>query len=544
MNELAAIQEFYESLPANEQELLKAQLADQARIQRWVPSPGPQTEAYFSHADVLLYGGQAAGGKTDEIVGLALTQHRRSLILRRQYTDLGAITERACEVNGTRNGFNGSSPPKLRTIDGRLIDFGAAQNIGDENSWDGQPHDLIAFDEAVHFAESQVRHLMGWNRSAVPGQRCRVIMATNPPVGSEGWWIIPMFAPWLDPTYENPAKPGELRWVVTDERGEDLWVNGPGKVLVGTKEVKPLSRTFIPARLSDNPYLRDTDYASRLDSLKEPLRSAIRDGNFMAARSDEPFQVIPSAWVRAAQQRWTPTPPRGVPMCAIGVDVAQGGKAETVFARRYDGWYAPMVAIPGDETPDGPTLAGRLITYRRDHAIIIVDCGGGYGGSAYDHLKANEVEVQAYKATAASVRRTVDGQLKFANRRSEVYWRFREALDPDQPGGSPIMLPDDPKLMADLTAVTFEVTGQGIKALVKDAPRKAGSPDVPRRDSVVKKLGRSPDRGDAVVLAWAAGPRALTDAGRWREDQRHYGRKSATPRVDYGPRRPHGMRHR
>ncbi len=30
---------------------------------KWLPSPGPQTDAYFSQADVLLYGGQAAGGK-------------------------------------------------------------------------------------------------------------------------------------------------------------------------------------------------------------------------------------------------------------------------------------------------------------------------------------------------------------------------------------------------------------------------------------------------------------------------------------------------
>jgi hypothetical protein len=39
-----------------------------------------------------------------------------------------------------------------------------------------------------------------------------------------------MFAPWLDPNYHNPAKPGELRWVVSDEEGKDEWVNGPDDV--------------------------------------------------------------------------------------------------------------------------------------------------------------------------------------------------------------------------------------------------------------------------------------------------------------------------
>jgi hypothetical protein len=70
---------------------------------------------------------------------------------------------------------------------------------------------------------------------------------------------------------------------------------------------------------------------------------------------------------------------------------------------------------------------------------------------------------------------------------------FREALDPGQPGGSPIALPPDPKLVADLTAPTFEVTPNGIKAEPKE--------------KVCERLGRSTDRGDAVVMAWFEGPR-------------------------------------
>ena len=52
----------------------------------WVPNPGPQTDAYFCAADILLYGGQG-GGKSDLGLGLAFTAHRRSLILRRKYTN-------------------------------------------------------------------------------------------------------------------------------------------------------------------------------------------------------------------------------------------------------------------------------------------------------------------------------------------------------------------------------------------------------------------------------------------------------------------------
>ncbi|KKL09907.1 hypothetical protein LCGC14_2561160, partial [marine sediment metagenome] len=132
---------------------------------KWIGNFGPQTDAYFSEADVLLYGGQAAGGKTDLLCGLALTKHKRSLIMRRQYTDLGAIIERLREIDGTYAGFNGAPPPRLRTADGRVIDFGAAAKLGDESHWQGQPHDALLLDEAVHFLEAQIRFLMGWVRS-------------------------------------------------------------------------------------------------------------------------------------------------------------------------------------------------------------------------------------------------------------------------------------------------------------------------------------------------------------------------------------------
>ena len=79
----------------------------------WIPNPGSQTAAYYSEADLLLHGGQGGGGKTDLIAGLALTQHQRSLLLRPQYTDLGALIERVVAIAGTRKGLN-SAPPKRR----------------------------------------------------------------------------------------------------------------------------------------------------------------------------------------------------------------------------------------------------------------------------------------------------------------------------------------------------------------------------------------------------------------------------------------------
>lgn len=487
-------------MPQDEQAKVVA-LAQQATAgMKWLPNPGPQTDAYFCRADVLLYGGQGGGGKSDLGLGLAFTAHQRTLILRRKYVDLGALTDRALEINGTRDGYNGSPPPKLTTGDNRQVRFGANQHLGDEQSWQGQPFDLKVFDEATQFLEQQVRFHLGWIRSTVPGQRTRALLPTNPPMTAEGQWIVGMFRPWLDITHPKPAKAGELRWYVTDPDGKDFEVDGPQPhQFPGQHDVVlPRSRTFIPAELKDNPYLINTGYQATLDALPEPLRSAVRDGNFMAARKDDEWQVIPSAWVIAAQARWTEKPPAGVPMCAMGVDASGGGDDPMVIAPRYDGWFPPILEVPGKDIPKdriGTYCAGIIVSHRRDNARVIVDAGGGYGGPIIEHLKSNDIECEGHKGAGAGMGRTRDKQMSFANKRSEIIWRFREALDPDQPGGSPIALPNDPLLVADLTSPTWEPISQKGGMAIK----------VESKEDVCDRLGRSTDRGDAVVMAWSGG---------------------------------------
>jgi hypothetical protein len=105
-----------------------------------------------------------------------------------------------------------------------------------------------------------------------------------------------------------------------------------------------------------------------------------------------------------------------------------------------------------------------------------------------------------------------------------------EALDPEQDGGSPIALPDDPELVAELTALKWELTPQGIKV-------------TPKVD-VVKELGHSPDKADAVVMSWSAGARSITHMAQWRDDQRSgkFGGKR-TPQVNLGQRHRKPRRH-
>jgi len=172
-----------------------------------------------------------------------------------------------------------------------------------------------------------------------------------------------------------------------------------------------------------------------------------------------------------------------------------------------------------------------VMKHRRNQSVLIFDCGETNGAQAYAHCKDQEMECVAYLGMDGSSKKTEEKQLSFFNKRSETLWRFREALDPGQDGGSPIQLPDDPELVSDLTAVRWELTKGGIKATPKDI--------------VVKELGRSPDRGDAVVMAWSAGPKMITHFHEWRPDQRVGPGRShkRKPSVNMGARHRSRSRH-
>lgn len=511
MPTLDEIQTRLKALPRKEQE--KALLQAKATLKKlgfgkWIPTVGPQADAFNSKADVLLFGGEPGGGKTDLGLGLAFSQHKRSLMLRRQYTDLTGLIDGAIRIHGTRDGFNGQPPPRLTIGQEHFIDFAGCSRVGDEQHWMGKPHDLIVLDEATQFAWTQIRFLMGWLRHENPNQRVRALLPTNPPLNAEGIWVNDMFAPWLNDRYPYPAKPGELRWVITDENGKDLWVDGPDDTrmieVAGIKRLlKPKSRSFIPSSLEDNPFYAAGSYRSTIDAMGEPHRSILL-GKFKTTFNDQPNQVVPTAWIKEAQARWTTRPPEDVPMCMMAVDCSGGGKDPMVISRRHDGWYAPLIEVQGDKIPmdrSGAYCGGIIVSYRRDSSPVTVDLGGGYGGTTYEHLKSNGVEAIGFKGSEKTSKRSVSGQLKFVNKRSAALWRFREALDPGQPDGSPIMLPDDPVLVADLTASTFEPTPNGIR--------------VEPKEDVCDRLGRSTDRGDAVVMAWFEGERHATNALDW-----------------------------
>lgn len=279
----------------------------------WRPLPGPQSKAYESKADIVGYGGAAGGGKTDLSAGVILTRSERALFIRREKAQTEGVIQRLAEIVGGTVGYN-SQKAIWRIPERGLVEFGGLDNPGDERRWQGRPHDKKIFDEVTEMREQQVRFIMGWCRTSNPKIHAQVIMTFNPPTTSEGRWVIDFFAPWLDKSHPlYPTAPGELRYcaMLPDGTGNsrDMWLDRPDQfVLVdgapcydfNPKDYKPeliitpKSRTFIPARLTDNPYYMASGYMATLQSLPEPLRSQMLYGDFAAGVEDDPWQVIPT----------------------------------------------------------------------------------------------------------------------------------------------------------------------------------------------------------------------------------------------------------
>ena len=471
----------------------------------WVPQDGPQSAAYHSEADILFYGGSAGGGKTDLLLGLSMTEQERSIIFRREAVQLIGLEERMTAILGSRNGYNGTDH-LWRLPDNKVLELGSVKEPGDWIKYQGRAHDFKGFDEITHFTEAQFRTLIGWMRTDNPVVRQRVVAAGNPPTGPEGEWVKRYWAAWLDPNHPNPAKPGELRWYVTNAKGEDQEVPDSTPVMVGGELMTPKSRTFIPSRVDDNLFLMATGYKATLQSLPEPLRSQMLRGDFNAGVSDPVWQLIPTDWVKAAQARWKDRDAKGL-MTAIGFDPSRGGQDKSSAARRHGQWFDKIVTAPGSVTKDGPSAAGFIAPLIRDGAVVCID-SIGIGSSALDFIKGLGLHVHPVVGSEGSALMDKSGQMKFRNKRAEMYWLLREALDPTNP--DPIALPPDAELLGDLTAPRYQVMTMGKGAAIQ----------ISSKDTIRQILGRSPDKGDSVAMTFAADipkPEPKPRAKSWRD---------------------------
>lgn len=467
----------------------------------WRPRSRPQKMALTSKADRLFYGGSAGGGKTDLLIGAATTQHKKSIIFRREFPQLTDVIIRAEEIlEGTGAKYNQTRHIWKNIPGRRTLEFGAIQHEKHKINYRGRAHDFKGFDEITEFSRTQFEFVIAWTRSTIPGQRTRVICTGNPPSSTQGRWVVRYWSPWLDEDHPDyPARAGELRWFATID-GEDREVDSTNLFTYKGMAIKPHSRTFIPASLSDNPFLRDTDYASTVNSLPEPLRSQLLFGLFNVKGDENPWQVLPTAWVEASMRRWREQGGYTQRLSSIGFDVARGGRDRTSIALKYGNYFPPLHRVPGTTTHNGETAAREVLValglnpdawerasfYGNESVQVPINIDViGIGASAYDIMVKTGFNIYPVNFSVPTTATDHSTTLKLLNLRAEAYWKLREAIDPGL--GGTLMLPDDNELKEELLAATWEVRPQGIKIEDKDA--------------IKQRLGRSPDGADSVALA-------------------------------------------
>lgn len=462
----------------------------------------PQVRAYNCEADVIGYGGQAGGGKTDYLLGKAGTQHHRSIIFRREFPRLEGIIARSREIfaggqDHRADSFNESLHRWTLEGGARTIQLAAMQYEDDKNNFQGRPYDFYGFDEVTEFSESQVRFVTAWNRSThidpTTGkpQRCQVAMTFNPPMTDAGEWVTRFFAPWLDENYPHPAQDGELRWFAMVDGREVERPDGQPFEHDGVT-ITPRSRTFFHAGLKDNPILAATNYAVTIDALPEPLRSFLK-GNFKAARVASPWQVIPRAWVLLANERWRQWQANGFygVVTDIGNDVGGGGEGgdASIAALACDRLRIRELVALDVRDPMQATMqvANMLAAMLREnpHAVAFPDVIG-IGAGVVHRLAELGLPVCGYNAARGTTLRDRSGNLGFANWRAAGWWILREMLDPALDLGA--CLPPDDMLTAELVAPTYSIVGRGLI-------------QIEEKVALRKRLGRSTDRADAVIHA-------------------------------------------
>jgi hypothetical protein len=215
------------------------------------------------------------------------------------------------------------------------------------------------------------------------------------------------------------------------------------------------------------------------------------------------FSVIPMGWIEDANQRWleweaeTGGKLDGEARQIIGADIARFGGDRTAFAYRFGDVFTSVETMPKKDTLGTATmLARKLVQSRGDLGVVDTN---GVGAGTYDALKkAGHYSLGINVGNRTSLTDS-SGQVEFYNLRAALMWKLREALDPAR---SPrLCLPPDDQLAVDLSSPRWK-TVPGGKIVIES------------KDDLRRRIGRSPDRGDAVALAWwASSGGVLTDIG-------------------------------
>lgn len=340
----------------------------------------------------------------------------------------------------------------------RLVGFGRKPQDHDKDAFQGlhRKYVLVIIDEAAGIDEWL------WNAAAniTTGEHCRILAIGNP----------------TDPSsyFRKVCRPGSG------------WTNIKISVFDSPNFTGEKIDKTVAEDLTSHQYVEDMKIDLGVGS---PMWKARVEGEFPDV---DQFSVIPLGWIYQAQERWQQWKEAGGIIPAeyrkiLGIDVARFGNDKTAFAERWGEIFTHVQKFPRQDTMTTADKAGGLLIPERGD-LAVVDTNG-VGAGVFDRLKRMGKYAMPVNAGTRTNMTDKTGQIQFYNLRAALWWKLREALDPAM--GTEIMLPEGDELAGDLSAPHWK-TVPGGKIVIES------------KDEIKKRIGRSPDLGDAVVLGWWA----------------------------------------
>jgi hypothetical protein len=227
---------------------------------------------------------------------------------------------------------------------------------------------------------------------------------------------------------------------------------------------------------------------------------------------DDAEAMLPLSWVEAANDRWLAWRDAGFPgaFVCVGVDVGGGtGGDKTTLADYYelepphlDGkgqadqeaveawetlpYHKGISSVRANANEDTMETVGAVVQVLENKGGKAVVDVIGIGTGVVHRLRELGQQCEAFNASAGTDYRDRTGEVGYANMRAAAWGYMRDLLNPMN--DERMALPPDPLLTGDLTAVhTKQMSGGRLR--------------IEEKDLIRKRIGRSTDHGDAVVMA-------------------------------------------
>ena len=220
-----------------------------------------------------------------------------------------------------------------------------------------------------------------------------------------------------------------------------------------------------------------------------PLYVAKVTGEFPAFASDA---VVPYSWAKQCQTLDAPLPDDG--SVALGIDVGAGGDQSVIRERRGNTAGRQW----SDHSADPEILVNLAMLALREtgaSSINIDTIGVGYGvaGHLRDQCREAGLEVDVVSINVAE---RAQDPTRFINLRAELWWQVGRDLSKDEAWD---LAEVDDGVISQLVAPKYSVA-------------RSGRIQVEAKDDVRRRIGRSPDDADALLLAFYRPPREVWSA--------------------------------